>query len=80
MWRPWTPSRLTADMLSLQMSAERAGSAWACSFSSSDEFEAAIVRSRRDAGVYGPKRHRRTMVCAGVAIAAFAALLLLLLL
>jgi len=31
----------------------------ACPFSSSDEFEAAIIRARLDAGVYGPKRRRR---------------------
>jgi hypothetical protein len=46
-------------MLTLKVDAERAGLAWACPFSSSDEFEAAVIRSRREAGVYGPKRTRR---------------------
>lgn len=46
-------------MLTLRVDAERAGLAWACPFSSSDEFEAAVIRSRREAGVYGPKRARR---------------------
>lgn len=46
-------------MLTLQVDAQRAGLAWACPFSSSDEFEAAVIRSRREAGIYGPKRSRR---------------------
>ena len=70
MWQSWVPSRLSADMLALQITAERAGSALACSFSSSDEFEAAVIRSKIDAGVYGPKRHRRFALCAGIAASA----------
>jgi hypothetical protein len=46
-------------MLALQSTAEHAGLALACPFSSSDEFEAAIIRARRAAGVYGPKRNLR---------------------
>ena len=53
------PDRSRADALTLQIDAERAGLAWACPFSSSAEFEAAIIKARRDAGVYGPKRTRR---------------------
>ena len=68
MWRPWTPSRLTADLLALQGHAERAGLALACTFASSSEYEAAVIRAKRDAGVYGPKRHRRTWVCAGAVL------------
>jgi hypothetical protein len=56
-------------MLALQGHAERAGYALACSFGSSAEFEAAVIRSRLDAGVYGPKRRRRFIACAGAAIA-----------
>jgi hypothetical protein len=67
MWRPWIPSRLSADLLALQSHAERAGCALACSFSSSDEFEAAVIRSKRAAGVYGPKRQRRYAFYAGAA-------------
>jgi hypothetical protein len=68
MWRPWIPSRLSADMLALQSHAERAGYALACSFGSSAEFEAAVIRSRLDAGVFGPKRRRRSIAYAGAAI------------
>ena len=72
MWQPWTPSRPRADLLALQISAEHAGSALACSFSSSDEFEAAIVRSKIDAGVYGPRRRRRFAIYAGAAASVLA--------
>jgi hypothetical protein len=41
------------------MNEERAGLAWACPFSSSDEFEAAVISSRRRAGAYGPSRGHR---------------------
>jgi hypothetical protein len=78
MWRPWITSRLSAEMLALQSHAERAGYALACSFGSSAEFEAAVIRSRLDAGVYGPKRQRRSIAYAGAAIGALIALFLLL--
>jgi hypothetical protein len=77
MWRPWIPSRLSADMLVLQSHAERAGSALACSYGSSAEFEAAVIRSRLDAGAYGPKRRRRSFAYAGAAIGALIAFCLL---
>ncbi|HZP77168.1 MAG TPA: hypothetical protein VFB45_13580 [Pseudolabrys sp.] len=48
----------TLDFLAAQ--AERAGFALACPFSSSDEFDAAVIRARRAAGAYGHKRHRRS--------------------
>jgi hypothetical protein len=78
MWRPWLPSRLTADTLALQSSAERAGRALACAFASSAEFEAAVIRSKLAAGVYGPKRRRRSFTFAGAAIGALIAVVLLL--
>lgn len=56
-----------------QMDLERAGLAWACPFSSSDEFEAAVISSRRRAGAYGPSRGRRLArgaVCVVAAIIA----------
>ena len=65
-----TPDRPRADALTLKIDAERAaGLAWACPFSSSEEFEAAVIKARRDAGIYGPKRTRRNalIVVAGVA-------------
>ncbi|HWF96352.1 MAG TPA: hypothetical protein VG291_15455 [Xanthobacteraceae bacterium] len=64
-------------MLALQSRAERAGLALACSFGSSAEFEAAVIRSRIDAGVYGPKRRRRAFACTGAALAALIALALM---
>jgi len=56
-------------MLTLKVDAERAGLAWACPFSSSDEFEAAVIRSRREAGVYGPKRSRRRALYVAAVVA-----------
>ena len=64
-------------MLALQSHAERAGYALACNFGSSAEFEAAVIRSRLDAGAYGPKRRRRSIACAGAAIGALIAMVLL---
>jgi hypothetical protein len=43
---------LEADVIALRAAAERAGTALACLFSSSDEFEAAVVRVRREQGAY----------------------------
>lgn len=59
-------------MLTLQMDAERAGFAWACPYSSSAEFEAAVISSRRRAGAFWPVRLRRYAVCAAVLAAAAA--------
>jgi len=41
--------------------AQGAGCALVCDFSSSDEFEAALIAERRAAGRYRPKRHRKRM-------------------
>jgi hypothetical protein len=67
MWQPWTLFRTRTALLVLESSAAHAGSAMACAFSSSAEFEAAVIRSRLDAGVYGPKRRQRYVLCAGAA-------------
>jgi hypothetical protein len=50
-------AQLEADIVALRHSAERAGTALACLFSSSDEFEAAVVRVRREQGAY--RTHKR---------------------
>jgi hypothetical protein len=76
MWRPF-PSWPSADLLALRSHAERAGRALACSFGSSDEFEAAVIRSRLDAGVYGPKRRRRSVAYAAAAIGVLIAMVLM---
>ena len=47
---------LEADIVALRATAERAGTALACLFSSSDEFEAAVVRVRREQGAYRAAR------------------------
>jgi len=47
-----TIANLEADIVALRAAAERAGTALACLFSSSDEFEAEIVRVRREQGAY----------------------------
>lgn len=51
-----TPSRtitdLEGDLAALRAAAERAGTALACLFSCSDEFEAEVVRVRREQGAY----------------------------
>jgi len=48
--------QVEADLLALRAAAERAGTALACLFSSADEFEAAVIRARRDAGAFGRGR------------------------
>jgi hypothetical protein len=75
MWNLRAIDRFRGDLLALQV--ERAGSAMACAYSSSDEFEAAVIRSKLDAGIYGPKRRRRYVLYAvAVTIALSAALLM----
>lgn len=73
MWR----SQTHTEVPSLEVYAERAGTALACEYSSSAELDAAFIAARRAAGVYGPRRHRRQMVAtaagivAGLAVLAF---------
>ena len=70
MWQILTPDRPRTDVLTLQTDAERAGFAWACPFSSSDEFEAAVISSKLRAGVFGPRRRRRyALYTVGAAVA-----------
>jgi hypothetical protein len=66
-------------MLELEANLERAGYALACPFTSSSEFEAAVIRAKRQAGAYGPRRLRRLAVCAagiasGMALATICAM------
>jgi hypothetical protein len=62
--------RPEADLLALEAYAERAGAALACAYSSSAEFDAALIAERRAAGVYGPRRHRKQMLVAVAGVAA----------
>ena len=54
-----TVQQVEADLHALRAAAERAGTALACVFSSSDEFEAAVIKARREAGLFAPRRKRR---------------------
>ena len=51
---------------SLETSVEEARLSFACVFSSSEEFEAALIKNRRDAGHYGPP-HRQCHGLIGIA-------------
>jgi hypothetical protein len=65
----WLTSRCASDFASLEIAAQRAGTALACPFASSAEFEAATIAAKRAAGVYGPKRHWRHALRTAAAIA-----------
>jgi hypothetical protein len=66
------------DLLGLEAQADGAGAALACAYSSSAEFDAALIAARRAAGVYGPKRQRRLLMASAVALTATLAVILLL--
>ena len=53
-----TIAQLEADLVALRATAERAGTALACLFSSADEFEAAVVRVRREQGAFRARKRR----------------------
>jgi hypothetical protein len=67
-----------AAVLALEAYAERAGAALACAYSSSAEFDAALIAERRAAGVYGPKRHRKQMLVTAAGVAAGLAVIIFL--
>jgi hypothetical protein len=66
-------------LTALELSAERAGYALACPFSTSAELEAAEIRSKLDAGCYGPRHRRRRLIRIALAASLAAAALLLIL-
>ena len=45
-------NRVLTDIVALEESVERARLALACSFSSSDEFEADVIQKRRESGAF----------------------------
>ena len=55
-----------ANVLALEANAACAGLALACVYSSSDEFEAEVIRKRRAAGAYGVSYHRELAMIAAV--------------
>ena len=67
-----------AQILALEAYAARAGAAMACVFSSSAEFDAALIAERRAAGVYGPRRYRKQRLATVAGIAAAIALIIFL--
>ena len=72
-----TVQQLEADLVALRTAAERAGTALACLFSSSDEFEAAIIKARREAGAFKPQRGRLSARAALVTLLLAAVFLML---
>jgi hypothetical protein len=85
MWRrQWSVARVRAELGALEASAERAGTALACLYSSSAEFEAAQIDARRAALWWRPRTIdglqlvlTATTVAAVIALAALAGLALL---
>lgn len=67
-----------AQVLVLEAYAARAGAALACAYSSSAEFDAALIAQRRAAGVYGPRRHRKQRLATAAGIAAALAVIIFL--
>lgn len=57
--------------------AQSAGQALACDFSSSDEYEAAVIAERRAEGRYGSRRKGRDVVYGAVAAALVLIILLI---
>jgi hypothetical protein len=72
-----TIADLEADIVALRASADRAGSALACLFSTSDEFEAEVVRVRREQGAYRALNRGHSSLRAAVLIALMALAFLL---
>jgi hypothetical protein len=75
MWHHLVFERLRADVLALEANAERAGYALGCVYTSTDEFEAAVIRSKRAAGLYG--RRWRSALAVGVAVVALALMIVM---
>ncbi len=59
---------LQAEYLALEANIERAGMALACVYSSSDEFEAAVIHARRDQWKAGRKRRAWLWILASMLI------------
>jgi hypothetical protein len=60
----------------LEMSVESARLALGCPFLSSEEFEAAVIAERREAGAYGPTALQRRLFWACIAVVGLAFLLI----
>ena len=69
--------QVEADLIALRAAAERACTALACLFSSSDEFEAEVIKARREAGAF--RRHRKSSPALAIAATALLVLAFLML-
>ena len=69
--------RLGADFQTLELTAQHAGSALACDFTSSAEYEAALIQERRAAGRYSRREPRQLFLAVGVGLAVVIVALLL---
>jgi hypothetical protein len=78
MLRTANSGHLDAAVAALEAYAERAGAALACAYSSSAEFDAALIAERLAAGVYGPKRHRKRRLATAAGVAAGLAVIIFL--
>jgi len=72
-----TIADLETDIVALRAAAERAGTALACLFSSSDEFEAAVVRVRREQGAFRARGRVRYPLRTAALVAVIALVFLL---
>jgi len=68
--------RLGPDFHSLEFTAQQAGSALACDFTSSAEYEAALIQERRDAGRYDKHERGRFYLAVGMGVAVLVLILL----
>ncbi len=74
-----TAGEAQAEFLALRRALDHAGRALGCAFSSADEFEAEVIRVRREEGALPPPRPRRMpWLLAAVLAAALASALFLL--
>jgi hypothetical protein len=62
--------RLGSAALPIEAQAAPAGLALGCSYSSSAEYEAELIRIRRAAGAYGRPRHGRLVLLAAAVLSA----------
>ena len=67
-----------SDTAVLTLEAHAAGAALACAYSSSAEFDAALIAERRAAGVYGPRRYRKQRLATAAGVAAGLAVIIFL--
>ena len=78
MWRLRNLVRPRADLSALEAQLRHAGTALACSFSTSDEYEAAVIAKRREAGAYGTRRPYLHVLIAALVLSVAVMLLVIL--